>query len=116
MADQFNNDPNESEMAGSDAAAKLESSQSHFKQAAEDLKAAAAAKANEYRGKADEFRSVAGAKAEEVRGMAEDAWAGARQKATGYQQEGEQYVRENPTRAVLSALGIGFVLGLIFRK
>jgi ElaB/YqjD/DUF883 family membrane-anchored ribosome-binding protein len=25
-------------------------------------------------------------------------------------------VRENPTKAVLTALGIGFVLGLIFRR
>jgi hypothetical protein len=25
-------------------------------------------------------------------------------------------VRENPTKAIFSALGIGFVLGLIFRR
>jgi ElaB/YqjD/DUF883 family membrane-anchored ribosome-binding protein len=32
------------------------------------------------------------------------------------QDDGEQYVRENPTKAVFTALGVGFVLGLIFRR
>ena len=30
--------------------------------------------------------------------------------------DGKQYVRENPTKAVFTALGVGFVLGLIFRR
>ena len=30
--------------------------------------------------------------------------------------DAEQYVRENPTKAVVTALGIGFVLGMIFRR
>jgi ElaB/YqjD/DUF883 family membrane-anchored ribosome-binding protein len=33
-----------------------------------------------------------------------------------FQEDTEQYVRENPTKAVFTALGIGFVLGLIFRR
>jgi ElaB/YqjD/DUF883 family membrane-anchored ribosome-binding protein len=33
-----------------------------------------------------------------------------------FQEDGEQYVRDNPTKAVFTALGIGFVLGLIFRR
>ncbi len=30
--------------------------------------------------------------------------------------DAEQYVRENPTKAIFTALGVGFVLGLIFRR
>ena len=40
----------------------------------------------------------------------------ARDRARTLQEDGEQYVRENPTKAVFTALGIGFVLGLIFRR
>ena len=32
------------------------------------------------------------------------------------QEDGEAYVRENPTKAVLTAVAAGFVLGLIFRR
>jgi hypothetical protein len=31
-----------------------------------------------------------------------------------FQDDSKQYVRENPTKAVFTALGVGFVLGLIF--
>jgi ElaB/YqjD/DUF883 family membrane-anchored ribosome-binding protein len=30
-------------------------------------------------------------------------------------EDGEEYVRENPMKAVFTALGVGFMLGLIFR-
>jgi ElaB/YqjD/DUF883 family membrane-anchored ribosome-binding protein len=43
-------------------------------------------------------------------------WGDARQRARTFQEDSEQYVRENPTKAVFTALGIGFVLGLIFRR
>ena len=36
-----------------------------------------------------------------------------KQKISDYQSQGEAYVRENPSQAVLSALGIGFVLRLL---
>ena len=78
-------------------------------QAAEDLKSAAGVVA-------DEWKSVAGAKAEEYRGKAEQAWDDARERARTLQEDGEQYIRENPTKAVFTALAIGFVLGLIFRR
>lgn len=65
---------------------------------------------------ADDFKSAAGAVADEYRGRAEEAWNDARFRVRGFQEDTEQYVRENPTKAVFSALGIGFVLGLIFRR
>lgn len=92
-----------------DASAKLESGKTHAKQAAEDLRAAAEAKAAE-------FRATAGAKAQEFRGKAEQVYGDYRDRARTFREDGEQYVRENPTRAVLTALGIGFVFGLIFRR
>ncbi|MBA3830525.1 MAG: DUF883 family protein [Chthoniobacterales bacterium] len=65
---------------------------------------------------ADDFKSAASAVADEYRGRAEEAWNDARFRVRGFQEDSEQYVRENPTKAVFSALGIGFVLGLIFRR
>src|SRR5437868_849558 len=83
--------------ATADAQNKLQSSREHARKAADDLK------------------SAAGAFAEEYRGKAEQAWGDARSRARTFQEDAEQYVRENPTRAVFTALGIGFVVGLIFR-
>ena len=92
---------NKSKQEGSgmtDAQDKLESSKTHARKAAEDLKSAAGAIAGEYLGKA------------------EQAWGDATARARTFQEDAEQYVRENPTKAVFTALGIGFVLGLIFRR
>jgi ElaB/YqjD/DUF883 family membrane-anchored ribosome-binding protein len=92
---------NEAQQTGSavtDAQGKLQSSKTHARQAAEDLKSAAGVIAGEYRGKA------------------EQAWDEAKERVRTFQQEADQYVRQNPTKAVVTALGIGFVLGLIFRR
>lgn len=88
---------------------KFESGKAHARQAAEDLKAAAEAKAAELRAQAE-------AKAQELRSRAENVYQQARSRARTFQEEGEAYVRENPTRGVLAALGVGFVLGLLFRR
>ena len=84
--------------AMTDAHGKLQSSRTHARQAAEDLK------------------SAAGVIAEEYRGKAEQAWDETKDRVRTFQQDADQYVRENPTKAVFTALGIGFVLGLIFRR
>jgi len=95
--------------AHTEAAEKFESGKAHAKQAAEDLKAAANAKASE-------IRSAAEIKAQELRGQAEKIYGDYRTRARTLREDGEQYVRENPTRAVLTALGVGFFIGLIFRR
>lgn len=77
---------------------KLESSKTHARRAAEDLKSAATSVAGDYRDKAVQ------------------AWDDARGRVRTLQEDGEDYVRENPMRAVFTALGVGFVLGLIFRR
>jgi ElaB/YqjD/DUF883 family membrane-anchored ribosome-binding protein len=65
---------------------------------------------------ADDLRSAAGAVADEYRGRAEEAWNEASDRVRSFQEDTEQYVRDNPTKAIFTALGVGFVLGLIFRR
>jgi len=65
---------------------------------------------------AEDVGSAAGAMVEEYRGRAEAVWDDARRRVRSFQDDSEQYVRENPTKAVFTALGVGFVLGMIFRR
>ena len=92
------------------------SGQDHLKSAASDLKEAAGAKIENIRQvagqKADEFRGAAQSKVQELRGAAEKATS----QAKSWQAEGEAYVRDNPTKAVLVALGVGLLLGFLLRK
>jgi Uncharacterized conserved protein len=53
--------------------------------------------------------------AEDYRDKAEQSWDETKVRVRTWQEEGEEYVRENPMKAVFTALGIGFVLGLIIR-
>jgi ElaB/YqjD/DUF883 family membrane-anchored ribosome-binding protein len=39
----------------------------------------------------------------------------AKERVRTLRQDGEDYVRKNPMKAVFTALGVGFVLGLIFK-
>ena len=64
---------------------------------AEDLKSAAPAVAKDYAEKA-------GAVLDE-----------AKDRVRTLRQDGEDYVRKNPMKAVFTALGVGFVLGLIYK-
>ena len=65
---------------------------------------------------AEDLRSAAGTVANEYLGRAEDVWDDALHRVRSFQDDTKQYVRENPTKAVFTALGVGFVLGLIFRR
>ena len=65
---------------------------------------------------AEDLRSAAGATAEEYQGRAEGIWDDALHRVRSFQDDSKEYVRENPTKAVFTALGVGFVLGLIFRR
>jgi ElaB/YqjD/DUF883 family membrane-anchored ribosome-binding protein len=94
--------------------------QAQLRAAVGDLKEAASPKAEEIRQaagqKADELRGAAQDKAQELKGAAESAWSDARSQAKSWQAEGEAYVRDNPTKAVLIALGFGLFLGFRLRK
>ena len=92
------------------------SGQDHLKSAASDLKEATGAKIENIRQaaeqKADEFRETAEGKVQEFRGAAQQATF----QAKSWQAEGEVYVRDNPIKAVLIALGAGLVLGFLLRR
>ena len=91
-------DENMNEGGGTtDAQNKSESNKTQAKRAAEHLKSVTTAIAEDYRDKATQ------------------AWSDAKVRVRTLQGDGEDYVRENPMKAVFTALGIGFVLGLIFR-
>jgi len=65
---------------------------------------------------AEDLKSAATTMAEDYRDKATQAWDDAKVRVRTLQEDGEDYVRENPMKAVMTALGIGFVLGLIFRR
>ena len=96
------------------------SGSNHLREAAGNFKVAASAKVENIRQateqKSDELRGAAQDKAEELRGAAESAWSDTKSQAKSWQVQGEAYVRDNPTKAVLMALGVGVLLGLLLRK
>lgn len=64
----------------------------------------------------ENLATTASDKAKEYRGKAENAWDATQGRVRSFHEESERYVRANPIKAVVSALGIGFVFGLIFHR
>ena len=97
----------------------LAAGKSHALQAAEELRDAASLKAAELkdatRERADNIKNFATGKADEAREYAEHRYEEARTMTQDYRDEGERYVRENPAKSVLIALGLGFIIGRILR-
>ena len=97
-----------------------QSGKDNLKDAAGDLKEAAKTKVEDFRQaagqKADELREGAQSKAQELRDAAESTWSDASSQAKSWQAEGEAFVRDNPSKAVLIALGVGLLLGSLLRK
>lgn len=87
---------------------------------ASDLKERALEKAHQFRDltaeKAEELKHTAEEKAQHLRHLAEHQWHETRDRARDWHHSGEEYVRENPTKAVVGALAIGFIIGLIVRR
>ncbi|MGA1124180.1 MAG: DUF883 family protein [Chthoniobacterales bacterium] len=98
-----------SEKSSQEANHKFQSSKSHAAEAAREFREAAAAKASDLR---DTLNERAG----EYRDRASRAWSDTTVRARGLQEDGEDYIRENPLQAVGLALAAGFVLGLILRR
>jgi ElaB/YqjD/DUF883 family membrane-anchored ribosome-binding protein len=76
---------------------ELETDEARVQRAAEALESATAKVGEDYRDKAGQ------------------TWDETKVRVRTWQNEGEEYVRENPMKAVFAALGIGFVLGLMIR-
>jgi ElaB/YqjD/DUF883 family membrane-anchored ribosome-binding protein len=65
---------------------------------------------------AQDLRSAAGAMADEYRERGKEVCDDALHRVRSFQDDSKQYIRENPTKAVFTALGVGLVLGFIFRR
>lgn len=111
-------------------------------QAANDLRVAAGEKAREFVHTAEEkaaalkdravesaqqFRDTAAERASQLKASATERalhfkesateqWQDTRVKAKELHVTAEDYIRQNPTKCVLSALGAGFLIGLIVRR
>jgi ElaB/YqjD/DUF883 family membrane-anchored ribosome-binding protein len=100
-------------------------------QAAHDLRSAAGEKAREIVHTAEtkaaelkeralesahHFRESATEKAHLFKATATEQWEDTRIRAKELQVTAEDYIRQNPTKCVLSALGLGFLIGLIVRR
>lgn len=99
--------------------------------AAEELRAAASQKASELRGaaesraqhlksvaeqKASELKTDLTEKAGEIRHYADDALGQAKDKYQDLVAEAENMTREKPRQALLTAFGVGLVVGLLLRR
>ena len=89
---------NQGPSVSSQARQKTERGGTHARKAAEDLGSAAGTMANKYLGRAEEV------------------WDDARDRVRSFQDDSKKYVRETPTKAVFTALGVGLLLGFIFRR
>lgn len=100
-------------------------------QAANDLRAAAGEKARELVHTAESkaaalkeravesaqhFRETATQRATALKATASEQWEDTRVRAKELHLTAEDYIRQNPTKCVLSALGLGFLIGLIVRR
>jgi ElaB/YqjD/DUF883 family membrane-anchored ribosome-binding protein len=98
-----------SEKTTQEANHKFKSGKTHAAEAAREFREAAAAKAHDIR---DTLTERAG----EYRERANRVWSDTTVRARTLQEDGEDYIRENPIQAVGFALVAGFVLGLILRR
>ena len=65
---------------------------------------------------AEDLRSAAGAMADEYRERGKEVLDDALHRVRNFQDDSKQYVRKSPMKAVVTALGVGLVLGLVFRR
>jgi len=66
--------------------------------------------------KADHYKAVATDKVQHAKESAQQQWGETRVKAKEIHVTAEDYIKQNPTKAVLGALGVGFLIGLIARN
>jgi ElaB/YqjD/DUF883 family membrane-anchored ribosome-binding protein len=104
---------NDLRAAASDFAKTTSEQAAHVKERA--LEAANALKASAVQ-KAGEFKTIAAEKATHVKEVAQQQWDETRVRAKEIHVTAEDYIRQNPTKAVLGALGVGFLIGLIVRR
>lgn len=62
------------------------------------------------------LKAAASEKAIHLKESATEQWQDTRVKAKEFHVTAEDYIRQNPTKCVVSALGLGFLIGLIVRR
>ena len=62
------------------------------------------------------MKSAATERAQHLKESATEQWQDTRVKAKELHVTAEDYIRQNPTKCVVSALGLGFLIGLIVRR
>jgi ElaB/YqjD/DUF883 family membrane-anchored ribosome-binding protein len=70
----------------------------------------------EWRPAAEDVKSTVTAVAQDYTDKASKGLDEAKRRVRTLREDGEDYVRENPMKAVFTALGVGFMLGVIFRR
>lgn len=65
---------------------------------------------------AEENPAIERVTAPERRGQGSEVWEAARERMQTLKRDTDSYVRQNPTKAVFTALAVGFVLGLMRRR
>jgi len=71
---------------------------------------------SEWRSTSENMRSTVASLPQDYTDQASKELNETKQRLRTLREDGEDYVRENPMNAVMTTLGIGFVLGLIFRR
>jgi ElaB/YqjD/DUF883 family membrane-anchored ribosome-binding protein len=100
---------NKAKQIAQEAGAKAQ----HFKQAATEK----AQQFREFAGtKANDLKETAGVKAQQLKQAASEQVEHGRVKAKEAHADAEEYVRNHPTKSVLTALGVGIVIGLVIRR
>jgi len=82
----------------------------------EDSVAGAAEKVRDQASQAGQVRDAAREKYEELRDQAADYYEQGREKAHEWQHGVEQYVQEQPIKALLIAAGVGMLLGILWKR
>jgi len=118
VMNEFTENPNP--LNAPPAADPFASAKASAMKAAEELRTAATAKVQGLRHAAEErasqLRSTAEEKAVEIKEYADKALTGARTQAKDFAAEAEKFAREKPVQALLTAFGLGLVVGVILRK
>ena len=70
---------------------------------------------DEWRSTSEDMKSTVTAVAQDYTEKGSKALDEAKQRVRTLREDAEDYVRKNPMKAVFTALGVGFTLGLIFR-
>lgn len=122
--DGFTQTPSSVAQAANDLRAAASEKAREFAHVAEDtaaqIKQRAVESAGHYKAVATEkaiaFKSSACDKAQQLKGAANDQWNETCTKAKEFQITTEDYIKQNPTKSVLTAVAVGFLVGLIVRR